>query len=280
MFGAAFNDNWEVVHSHTESMEGLAKFRGSKYVQSQIGDSFSDAEWFLKEGLLVLFSGTPCQIAGLKTSLRKDYKNLLTVDFVCHGVPSPDIFREYLKSLTFPQNSFNGLYFRNKDLGWKDFCFKAISKTSQGYEKNTIICETFHQNLFMKSFLSNLNLRPSCYDCHFREGRSGSDITLGDFWGIDKIRPELDDDKGLSLVIANNERAVDLLSTLNCNLTAMQLSDAVEYNPSIMTSVCIPKYRRLFFRVRKHFGLKPAIRLCCGTSVSSRIIRKISNIFV
>ncbi len=270
VFGAAFNDNWEVVHSHTESMEGLAKFRGSKYVQSQIGDSFSDAERFLKEGRLVLFSGTPCQIAGLKRYLRKEYDNLLAVDCVCHGVPSPGIFREYLKSTSRPIIKVN---FRDKKTGWKRFSITVKSESSR-------LSEVYHDNEYMQGFLCNLYLRPSCYDCHFREGRSGSDITLGDFWGIDKIRPELDDDKGLSLVIVNNERAVDLLSTLNCNLTAMQLSDAVEYNPSITTSVSIPKYRRLFFWVRKHFGLKPAIRLCCGTSVSSRIVRKISNIFV
>lgn len=98
VFGAAFNENWEVVHSYTGTIDGIAKFRGSKYVQSRIGTSYADAERFLKAGRNVLFSGTPCQIAGLKSFLRKDYGNLLAVDCVCHGVPSPGIFREYLKS--------------------------------------------------------------------------------------------------------------------------------------------------------------------------------------
>ena len=279
VFGAEFNESWEVVHNYTESIEGLDKFRGSKYVQSRIGASYLDAEGFLKQGRLVLFSGTPCQIAGLKTFLRKAYKNLLTVDCVCHGVPSPDIFREYLNTLHIPNNRINRVDFRNKDLGWKDYCFKAISKTHEGKE-NTIICETFHQNLFMKSFLSNLNLRPSCYDCHFREGRSGSDITLGDFWGIDKLKPELDDDKGLSLVIVNNKQAGALLRGLGCNLTEMRLSDAIKYNKNITTSVSIPTYRRLFFVARKHFRLQSAVRLCLSRSMPYRIIRKISKLFV
>ena len=142
------------------------------------------------------------------------------------------------------------------------------------------LSEVCHDNEYMQGFLSNLYLRPSCYDCHFREGRSGSDITLGDYWGIDKIKPELDDDKGLSLLIANNERATDLLSTLNCNLTPMQLSDAIKYNKSITTSVSIPTYRRLFFAAWKHYRLLPALRLCLNRSMPYRIIRKISKLFV
>ncbi len=268
VFGAAFDDNWEVVHSYTKSMEGLAKFRGSKYVQSQIRDSFSDAERFLKEGRLVLFSGTPCQIAGLKSSLRKEYDNLLTIDCVCHGVPSPGIFREYLKPTSRPITKVN---FRDKKTGWKHYSITVKSESSE-------LSEVYHDNEYIQGFLSNLYLRPSCYDCHFREGSSGSDITIGDFWGIDIIRPELDDDKGLSLVIANNKQSDDLLRALGCNLTEMQLSEAIKYNPSITTSVSIPPYRELFFATRKHMGLKPALRLCCRSSILYRIIRRICKL--
>lgn len=239
-------------------------------MQSLIGDSFSDAERFLKEGRRVLFSGTPCQIAGLKSYLRKEYDNLLAVDCVCHGVPSPGIFREYLQALKKPLAKIN---FRDKRAGWKNFSIVLQSGSSE-------TSEYFHSNEYMQGFLSNIFLRPSCYSCHFREGRAGSDITLGDFWGIEKISPELDDDKGLSLVIVNNKQGDDLLRAIDCNLAVMQLSDAIKYNPSITTSVSIPKHRQLFFRVRKRFGLKPAVRLCCGTSITSRIIRKVSRFSV
>ena len=97
VFGARFDENWEVKHDYTETIEGLAVFRGSKYVQSRIEDNYKKAEEFLKQGRKVLFSGTPCQIAGLKRFLRKEYEELLTVDFVCHGVPSPGVWRKYLK---------------------------------------------------------------------------------------------------------------------------------------------------------------------------------------
>lgn len=271
VFGAAFNENWEVVHSYTGTIDGIVKFRGSKYVQSRIGTSFAETERFLKAGRNVLFSGTPCQIAGLKSFLRKDYGNLLAVDCVCHGVPSPGIFREYLKSASRPPIS--KINFRDKSTGWKHFSVTVKSENAE-------MSQVCHSNEYMQGFLSNLYLRPSCYDCHFRQGRSGSDITLGDFWGIDKIRPKLDDDKGLSLVIANNKQANGLLRALGCNLTEMQLNDAIRYNPSIAASVNIPTYRRLFFTVRKHFGLKSAIRLCSSTSITSRVIRKVSRFFV
>lgn len=99
VFGAGFNERWEVVHSFAEKKEDLAKFRGSKYVQSKVGNSYKQAEAFLKQGRKVLYSGTPCQIAGLKQYLRKDYANLLAVDFICHGVPSPGVFRTYLRAI-------------------------------------------------------------------------------------------------------------------------------------------------------------------------------------
>ena len=264
VFGAAFNERLEVVHLYAETMEGLAAFRGSKYVQSRIGTSYQDAESFLKSGRKVLFSCTPCQIAGLKSYLGKEYPCLLTVDFVCHGVPSPGIFKEYLEAQPSPVTWVN---FRDKRSGWKNF---SITLETSAGEKS----EVFYNDEYMQGFLSNVFLRPSCYRCRFRTGRSGSDITLGDFWGIDKLRPEIDDDKGLSLVIANNKDADSLLKTLGCSLTEMPLEDAVKYNPSINTSVAMPSHRSLFFLTKKWLGLRTALRLFCGNSLFSRAIRK------
>lgn len=268
VFGAAFNKRMEVVHCHAETMDGVAAFRGSKYVQSQIGTSFQDAENCLKSGREVLFSGTPCQIAGLKSYLGKEYPGLLTVDFVCHGVPSPGIFKEYVEAQPAPVISVN---FRDKRSGWKNY--SVTMETSAG-ERSKV----FNNDEYMSGFLDNVFLRPSCYRCRFRTGRSGSDFTLGDFWGIDKLRPEMDDDKGLSLVIANNNEADSILKTLECGLTEMPLDNAVKYNPSINTSVAIPSHRRLFFWTRKHFGLMTAMRILCGNTIPSRAIRKITRV--
>lgn len=152
VFGACFNDKWEVTHGYTETKEGLSAFRGAKYVQSKIGDSYKQAKVFLKQNRKVLFSGTPCQIAGLKRYLRKEYDNLFTVDVICHGVPSPKVWRLYLDkilNLKDGQHSasshsadkktrIGGINFRSKSTGWKEYSFEvALSRTTDG-RKNTI----------------------------------------------------------------------------------------------------------------------------------------------
>lgn len=269
VFGAAFNEDWEVTHCFAETVDGIARFRGSKYVQSRTGTTYAEAERFLKAGRKVLYSGTPCQIAGLKSFLRKEYGNLLTVDCVCHGVPSPGVFREYLKR----EKGITLINFRDKISGWK--CLSLTLETATGRRS-----EVSRQNEYMQGFLNNIYLRPTCHHCRFREGRSTSDITLGDFWGIDQIRPELDDDKGISIVITNAPHADNLLKTLRGTLSEMLLEDAMEHNPSIRTSVSVPSLRRVFFALWKRIGFKAALKICTDSSIPYRAFRKIIRTFV
>lgn len=222
VFGVRFNENWEVVHGYTESLDGLSAFRGSKYVQSRVGDSFLQVESFLKSGRKVLFSGTPCQVAGLHRFLRRRYENLLTVDFICHGVPSPGVWREYLKEETARQcggkNSvlshpivkegdvlIENISFRDKRLGWKKYSFALTLSVPIGHgEKNTVLLsESLNKNIFLRGFLANLYLRPSCYACPAKSFKSESDLTIGDFWSIERVMPEVWDDKGVSVVFVN-----------------------------------------------------------------------------
>ncbi|WP_439810055.1 Coenzyme F420 hydrogenase/dehydrogenase, beta subunit C-terminal domain [Parabacteroides distasonis] len=224
VFGAKFDEDWSVFHDYTDTKEGLAAFRGSKYVQSRVGDSFKKAEYFLKAGRKVLFSGTPCQIAGLKRFLRKEYDNLLTVDFICHGVPSPGVWREYLKEETARQcggkNSvlshpnikerdarIESISFRDKRLGWKKFSFALTLSVPNGHgAKNTVLLsEPLNKNIFLRGFLTNLYLRPSCHACPAKSFKSGSDITISDFWGGQSIIPEWNDDKGISVMFLHKE---------------------------------------------------------------------------
>ena len=199
VFGARFDNQFSVVHDFTETIEGLMAFQGSKYSQSLVQDNFKKVELFLKQGREVLFSGTSCQISGLKHFLRKEYNNLLAVDIVCHGVPSPKVFRNYLTELNLQQDGkAEEIQFRDKTEGWKKFSF--VTKRKAG--KNSVTFrETLDKNIFMRGFLQNLYLRPSCHACPSKGHTSGSDITLGDYWGIEKIHPDFDDDKGCSLVI-------------------------------------------------------------------------------
>jgi coenzyme F420-reducing hydrogenase beta subunit len=264
VLGARFDERWEVVHDYTETLEGLSAFRGSKYVQSRIEDNYQRAKTFLQEGRHVLFSGTPCQIAGLRRFMKKDYENLLCVDFVCHGVPSPKVWRNYLKNIvrqgdgknSVSQSPFSkddaritSISFREKFHGWKKYSFAVtLSKATAAGEKNTVsLSHIFYNDCFMQLFLQNVILRPSCYDCQFRRGRSGSDITIGDFWGIDRIKPQTDDDKGVSLVIINTEKGREFFPHIQNTSEQFDYLEVCKYNPSLVYSSKRHLFRAVFF---------------------------------
>lgn len=239
IFGAKFDEQWNVVHDYVETIEALADFRGSKYVQSRIGDIYISVEQFLKLGRKVLFSGTPCQIAGLKRFLIKDYQNLVCIDIICHGVPSPLVWQKYIQQLDI--DNITHVKFRDKTNSWKNYEVVVNSGTSE------IIRETIRQNVFMKLFLSDLCLRPSCANCPAKAGKSHSDITIADYWGIEHVHPEFDDDKGCNLVIVNSEKGKDLFDSIACDKLETDFKRAISYNTSYFKSVAEPKYRKFFF---------------------------------
>lgn len=278
VFGAKWNEDWELVHSGTDCIEGIAAFRGSKYLQSRTEDAFGGVKRLLKEGRPVLFSGTPCQVAGLRRYLRRDYEHLLLVDFICHGVPSPGVFRHYLKeeiekvarqsdeknSVSSPLihpvserdtlNGYKGYFiqgisFRDKRKGWKKFSFAlTLSKASAAGEKNTVsLSYTLDKHAFMRGFLRDLYLRPSCHACPAKCLSSGADITLGDFWEAATLRPDLDDDKGLSAVTANTERGLSALLATKAELHEVEYEELVKRNPAILHSAIVPAGREKFF---------------------------------
>lgn len=282
VFGACFDEQWNVVHDYTETKEGLARFRGSKYVQSYIGNSFLQAKRFLDEGRFVLFSGTPCQIAGLRNFLRKPYQNLLTVDLVCHGVPSQKVWKKYLyelvseaynikkRSLSFSfADKINSISFRSKENGWKKYNVKIEYKNGK---KDVIPAE---RNIYMNAFLSDLSLRPSCYDCPAKLHKVQSDITLADFWGVDRLHPEIDDDKGCGLILVNKEHAFALLKSLDCQLYEQKLDEVIPFNPSIEHPVKEPVNRNFFYMVLDKNNLAFAYNASTSSAILMRIIRKI-----
>lgn len=279
VFGARFNDKWEVIHDYTETKEGLAPFRGSKYVQSYIGDSYKIAETFLKNGRKVMFTGTPCQIAGLKKFLRKEYDNLLAVDFVCHGVPSPMVWRKYLEEEIADQGGaqLTGVNFRDKSIGWKNYSFVLnFSKDEGTIKHNYAVSSVFTENTYMKAFLSNLSLRPSCYDCPAKAGKSGADITIGDFWGIENIMSEYDDDKGVSFV-AFNAKASQAEYINNKEIS--------EYGSAVLTNSCIiysaskPKYKDCFFNILKHHSFRFSLWYVTSSHLFCRVFRLMFRIY-
>lgn len=302
-FGARFDESWQVVHDYAETFEGLAPFRGSKYVQSRIGDTYRQTEEFLKQGRKVLFTGTPCQIAGLKKYLRKEYDNLLVVDFVCHGVPSPMIWRKYIEetleelrakrgdgrnsvSLSMDETPvITGISFRDKSNGWKKFGFKfsyAVSKaatntvSSSAIVDGHVLSQPFPENLFMRGFLSDIYLRPSCYACPAKSGKSGSDITLGDYWGIEHVCPAIDDDKGVGLVLVNTAKGERCLAEEKVNLIETSYEEAHAGNPCISCPVRPHAYRDYFFyHIKRGRSMSDSMQLVFSTNLIARICRVI-----
>lgn len=258
VFGACYDSNWEVTHSWTDTKQGLEKFRGSKYVQSRINGAYKDAEMFLKAGRKVLFSGTPCQISGLRLFLRKNYDNLVMVDVACHGVPSPGVWRKYLQevinkhtamSLSKDVSAITGINFRDKRFGWKKYSFVIYVKSAIDADNSSILLSDIHShNVYMDAFLSDLSLRPSCYDCRSKLGRSGSDITIADYWGIDSVHPGFNDDKGVSLVILNTEKGERAFNDIDATKLKSSLAEAVKYNPCLNTSIQKHRKRIRFFK--------------------------------
>ena len=255
VFGAKFNEKWEVVHDYTETIEDISQFRGSKYVQSRIGDNYIKAKQFLDAGRKVLFSGTPCQIAGLKLFLRKDYSNLLSVDIICHGVPSPIIWKRHINKIKYNNCQITNIYFRDKSNGWETFNFHVTGNTQFG--NNISIKNVMHsQDAYMKAFLYNLSLRPSCYKCAFRNGKGNSDITIADLWNWNRNQDlqHFQDNKGTSLVLSYTSKGNEYIENCLCLKQPININDAIENNISLVSDFQAPKYRSLFFRLEPKLG--------------------------
>lgn len=249
VFGAVMNGR-KVEHVCADSEEALSPMRGSKYVQSAVGDTYRQVRDCLKAGKPVLFSGTPCQTAGLTTFLGKRDENLYTVDFICHGVPSPKVFAQYIASIERKSNaSVTGFSFREKDRGWHPSGLQLGTRVKLSNGKEIRNYPALRDS-YMNGFLEDIYLRPSCYECRFKTiPKWSADFTIADFWGVDKVLPEMNDGKGTSLILIHGEHAMQLFD---------DVKDAFEYrecdwqkstvkNPTLLHSAKRPAERETFF---------------------------------
>ncbi len=271
VFGVAFDRNWNAVHTYTEDIEGLAAFRGSKYVQSEIGSSYKQVRLFLKNGREVLFTGTSCQIAGLKRFLIKDYPNLLTLEILCHGVPSPKVWQRYLaeKKAQFQCENICKISFRDKGKGWTRFNLVIDFKSGNQY------VVPFDNDIYFKGFLANLYLRPSCYSCKCKNGRSGSDITIADYWNIDAVLPEFNDNKGVSLVLINSKKGEDLYSNINgIKFEETEYEISKGKNGGFAENIPVHPHRKSFFKKYKSVS---SISFYIEKKLQPSLIQRIKN---
>lgn len=254
VFGAVFDSKTKKVkHMSVDSIEGLDRFRGSKYIQSELNDSYKNIENYLLKGTKVLFSGTSCQVAGLKSYLRKDYSNLVCVEVICHGVPSLKLWNLYVDDIEKKMNKeIDNVQFRCKKYSWENF------GTNISFCGKSNLFQFSFENPFFRFFNSNLCLRPSCYNCKVKGKNTKADISLGDFWHIDEIYPNLDDGKGISLVLLCTEKGKQLFDSVSDEMIVF--TNGVDYrtacscNPAIEKSMEESNKREKFFKDLPNMG--------------------------
>lgn len=260
--GAVYGKDFHVHHVLSDRTEDILRMCSSKYVQSDTRGIFEKIKTKLKEGVEVLFTGTACQVAGLKGYLQKEYENLFTIDVVCHGVPSPMVYEEYLDEHKKQGGKIEEINFRKKDiLGWKSGVYIRFKNGSRYVAKG--------YDPYMAVFLNDWGLRKCCYSCEFKEARF-SDVTLGDFWGIEQLDDKVEKGSGTSVVLINTTKGKEMIDRIQEELylnKKFKSSDAIRYNPSIRTSVKYKKYREIFFE----YFLK---------NLSSSIKKPLQNIIV
>lgn len=257
VFGAALDENWNVRHIAVESKGDLAALRGSKYVQSRLGHTYQQAQQALKAGRPVLFSGTPCQIGGLRSFLGKDYENLLCVDTICHSVPSEKAWQAFLLEQSGGEKIAH-VSFRDKRDGWQSY-YMCI-RTESGRE----VLLRPGENPYMQGFLQGLTTRPSCYQCHFKGNHRLSDITLGDFWGVEKTYPQHLWKAGTSLVLCHSEKGQQALKAIGDEAVLEPVNDeqALEYNPAYFRSSNAHSKRARFWSQLENQDFSQTLQNC------------------
>ena len=274
VYGALFDDSLNVVHQSADNEESCKGFRGSKYVQSELGNVFQSVVSDLKQGLKVLFSGTPCQVAGLKKVVPPHFSgDLYTVDIICHGTPSPKLYKDYLAYLERIYSSrvvaFN---FRDKSVnGWHDHKESAILENG-----NKIV-----KNLYTSLFYTNCFFRESCYVCPYASTYRVSDLTLGDLWGWEKIDKDLNrDDKGISLVLINSEKGNDLFELAKDDLKVKEVVMENCLQPNLIRPTKESAYRKELIDYYNKNGFDRLARYVTNPSLLQRIVRKIKRYLI
>ncbi|QHQ61131.1 4Fe-4S dicluster domain-containing protein [Anaerocolumna sedimenticola] len=241
VYGAVFNDRFEVIHSKATDKKQRDQMRGSKYVQSDMGIIFKEIKNTLESGKTVLFTGTPCQNDGLKSYLKKEYSGLILCDIACHGVPSPKVWTDYKAYLEEKYNdTIKEVNFRCKDTGWRNSSLK-VEFTKRSHIKN------MQEDPFYILFFSHLILRPSCHECIYASYHRVTDLTLADFWGIEKSNQAFQDDNGVSLVLANTKKGKDLIEAVRNSAEIIESSHNDFYQPIFEVPSKISTKRKVFW---------------------------------
>ncbi len=268
VYGAAFNDQWDVVHIPAEDEHQLKRLLSSKYAQSDASGIYCHVRESVMSGRQVLFSGTPCQAYALKNYLKRDYDNLLCVDLFCHGVASPGLFRRYLEETTQGRGEIQSISFRDKTLNWEQYamCIQC---------KNTDYWKPYRKDAYLRSFIDRVSLRKACYTCRAKGFPRKSDITLGDFWMVSRMRPYTNDHRGLSLVLLHTMKGVVhyQMAVPQLHSELVMSHDLIEHYAMSGKPVHRPEQRERFFDLVAAGSIAQATESCCKRSLRCRLMQ-------
>ena len=273
IYGAAYDDHFKVVHVQCNSIEEVRKIQQAKYSQSDLSDCFNRIKEKINKKQYVLFSGTPCQVNALKSFLGKETPYLYLVDLICHGVPSPKVWNQYIAYRSEKDNG--GEYpltinMRSKETGWPAYSVSFEYKTGYKYlQKNNL-------DPYMRAFVKNLCLRKSCYECKFKGIKRVSDLTLGDYWGIWSQMPEFNDGRGASVILVHTQKGTALWNAVKdkCNYRELSPKLSMAENPSAENVAVLPKQREEFMKKYETEDFQELVDLLCP--VQSQKVSKLS----
>ncbi len=255
VFGCAYNDNMEPEHICVDNQFDMKRIQGSKYVQSNINTTYQEAQKYLHDGRCVLFTGTPCQIAGLKSYLDKEYSNLITADIICHGTPSSGFFKGYIRHLEKKiQGRVIDFKFRDKSKGWGHMGKVIFKKKGKVLEKIITPQASSYYNYFMNGFIC----RESCYECKYACGNRAGDFTMGDYWGIEKAHPEIGIKNGVSVLLVNSKKGMSLVDEISkyLTLTKSTFEQASEQNKQLSKPIAKSDKRDVILNTWREGGYK------------------------
>lgn len=270
VYGCVLTEDFEAVHVRAHSKHVRDRMRGSKYIQSRMNDTYKNVKYDLEAGRKVLFSGTSCQVAGLKGYLGREYDKLFCIDIVCHGVPSPKVWKAYLIWQTKKnQSKVKTVDFRNKkDFGWRDHIETLCLENGQ----------TVNSKVFTTLFYGHSILRPCCYECPYKSVMHPGDITIADYWGIEKTAPEFDDNKGASLVLINGEKGKEVFDTIKDQVKwkEARLEDSMQ--PPLIAPFPEPRNRKNFWNDFENKDFNYIVKKYGGKGIKNKIKYALRNI--
>lgn len=253
--GAVFDEHFHVKHIVSNTQKNLYRMMGSKYAQSDMGMCFRQIKMLLDKGKSVLFTGCPCQVAGLRTYIGRNHPNLLLVELICHGIPSDQMLQTYIGMQEKKYGAgLKELEFRNKTKGWHN------SSVRMKFANHRLYAETIGADIYMKGFLGSIFLKSVCYQCHFHNYAAGSDIVLGDFWGAEVEHTMEDDNKGLSAVLVNTEKGFSTLNKCTLTIVPTSVEIIVKHNVNLVQSASKSPLRSEFYAYAEENGYESAIR--------------------